>query len=335
MALWRSPHDSHSAFHLGKKDALVGAICLSVTAFALQLLGSWYTGSLALLGDSMHLLTDLFSLIMSLAAVILAGRPTSQGRSFGFYRLEVLASFVNGLLLLFVSLGLAKESLLRLWHPEPVKVAPLILVALIGLIFNLLSAWLLLKAGKEMGDELQSHHHDHHHHKHHEHEHGHSHEHERNEAEAIHLHSDRNLHSALLHVWSDAAGSVAVIAGALVMEFTAMHWVDAAVSLVLVFWIFRWAWKVILDSGHVLLESTPRHVHVDELIRGLVSLDQKVQAVEDLHVWELTSRMYAATAEIRVKTMTLDEAEKLRERMHTWMHDNYGIAHVVLAIRPA
>ena len=118
MPAWRSPHDSHVAFHVGKRDALISAILLSVLAFVLQLGGAWYTGSLALFGDSAHLLTDLLSLILSLGAVILAARPLTQGRSFGFYRMEVLASFVNGLLLLVVALGLARESLLRLWSPE-------------------------------------------------------------------------------------------------------------------------------------------------------------------------------------------------------------------------
>lgn len=324
MAAWRSPHDTQSNFQLGKKGALLGAIVLSLFAFLLQLVGAWYTGSIALFGDSAHLLTDLFSLVMSLAAVMLACRPTTHERTFGFYRLEVLATFVNGLLLLVVGIGLAKEGIERLWAPSEVKVLPLIAVASVGLLFNLISAWLLFRASKR-GEDIPHHHHDH------DHDHGHEHEHSSGEE---HLHADRNLQSALLHVWSDALGSLAVIVGGVVMHFTSWYWVDAAVGCLLACWILKWSWRVILDSGHVLLESTPRHVKPAALVAELRALDSRIDGVDDLHVWELTSRMYAATAEVRVHGLSLDEAETLRERIHRHLHDKFGIAHVVLAIRP-
>jgi cobalt-zinc-cadmium efflux system protein len=353
MAAWRSPHDTHQSFQLGKRDALVGAILLSCAAFVLQLAGAWYTGSLALFGDSAHLLTDLFSLVMSLAAVILACRPTTHGRSFGFFRLEVLASFVNGLLLLVVALGLVRESVLRVVTPEPVKVLPLIVVASVGLLFNLLSAWVLHRAS------LGHAHHGHSHDQDHDHDHDHGHAHDAKPAamtfvkteEKIslkqgcghdhgpslaeeHLHKDRNLDSALLHVLSDAVNSLAVIVGGVLMYFSHYYWVDAAVGFVIGLWILKWSWRVILDSGHVLLESTPRHVKVEAVIAEMVSTDQRVAGVDDLHVWELTSRMYAATAEVRVRSADLREAEALRQKMHKMLHDKFGIAHVVLAMKP-
>lgn len=323
---WRSPHDNQAA-HGGKKAALAAAIALTCAAFVLQVAGAWFTRSLALLGDSAHLFTDLLSLVMSYSAVVLAARPTSEGRSFGLYLLEVLASFVNGLLLLAVAVTLSAEAVQRLLSPEPVKAAELLVVATVGLVFNLASAFLLLRAARK--DESLAGLHHHHHHGHgHGHDHGHEH-HDHHE-----LHQDRNLRSALLHVWSDALGSVAVIAGAALIHFTGYHWVDAAVGLVLALWILRWSFRVIVDSAHVLLESTPKHVRAGEVVSQLRALDTRVAGVEDLHVWELTSRMYAATAEVRVAEMSLAQAEALREKMHHLLHERYGIAHVVLAIRP-
>ena len=331
MSNWRSPHDDQPGIHLGKRDALLGALALSLAALILQLAGAWYTGSLGLFGDSLHVLTDLFSLFMSLAAVVLVAKPVSAEKSFGLYRLEVLASFTNGLLLLVVAIGLAKEAIERLWAPEPVKALPLIFVASIGLIFNLLSAWLLHRASGGHGHSHQHHHH------HGEDCHGHAHQHQESgsRVEAAHLHADRNLESALLHVWSDAMGSIAVIVGAVVIEFSGKFWVDALVGLLLALWIFRWSCRVISDSAHVLLESTPRHVNLDELKRRLQGLHSSVVSIEDLHVWELTSRMYVATAEVKLKAATLEEAESVRRLMHELMHDHFGIAHVVLAMRPA
>lgn len=333
MSPWRSPHDLHVA-QQGKKNALAGAIALSLAAFVMQVVGAWYTGSLALVGDSAHLFTDLLSLSMSYVAVVLAARPTSEGRSFGLFRLEVLASFVNGLLLLLVAASLCYEGVQRILSPQPVRSLELIVVATLGLLFNLASAGLLLRAAKREGMDLHEHHHhghDHHHHEH-SHDHGH-HDHNHGHAHNEH-HHDRNLRSALLHVWSDALGSVAVIAGALVIQLTGKEWVDAAVGLVLALWILRWSFRVIVDSGHVLLESTPKHVRAENVVKQLVALDQRVQGVDDLHVWELTSRMYAATAEVRVSTMSLEQAEDLRDRMHQLLKEKFGIAHVVLAIRP-
>ena len=335
MRLWRSPHDSVPGVNAVKRNALAAAMLLCFFAFVLQGFGAWYTGSLALLGDSAHLLTDLFSLAMSLMAVVLAVRPANEWRSFGFYRLEVLASFVNGLLLLAVSIGLAKESLERLWSPESVKVVPLIVIATVGLLFNLASAWILHRAS--IGHSHHGHGHGHGEHDHHEshdhsaHDHdGHHHDHEHDAS----LHADRNMQSALLHVWSDALGSLAVIVSGVIMAFTSYYWVDAAVGLVLAVMILRWSWRILLDSAHVLLESTPKHVAADKLLKDLHAMDTRVVVIEDLHVWEITSRMYAATAEVRVKEMDFKEAEQLRQKMHLHLHDKFGIAHVVLAIRP-
>jgi cobalt-zinc-cadmium efflux system protein len=329
MSKWRSPHDSQTSQH-GKRNALIGAIFLSLVALVLQLFGAWYTSSIALLGDSAHLFTDLLSLVMSLSAVLLAARPIIEGRnSFGLYRLEVLASFVNGLLLLGVALSLAYEGVSRLLQPEPVKSLPLLVVASIGLFFNLASAALLYRAAKSEkagGFEPVGCAHGHGHDHGHAHDHGHGHH--------QHSHEDRNLQSALLHVWSDALGSVAVIAGAAVIYFTDFHWVDSAIGLLLALWILRWSVRVIQDAGHVLLESTPRHVKTSALVAEMRGLDQRVSGVEDLHVWELTSRMYAATADVWVTEMTIEQAEALRERMHHLMRERFGIAHVVLAIRP-
>ncbi len=318
MSLWRSPHD-HPAPFSQKRKALWIAIGLSCAAFVLQMAGAWYTGSLALLGDTAHLFTDLFSLVMSLVALVLAARPTNNTQSFGLYRLEVLAAFLNGILLLVVGIGLVWEGAHRLLEPQTVLAIPLLVVSTIGLLFNLLSALFLSRALKAVGDGAHSH----------SHEHGHNHSHEHHSH-----HSDRNLQSALLHVMSDALSSVAVMIGAVLVYFTQWFWVDALLGLGLGLVILRWAYHLLWDSGHVLIEATPKHVNPQLIHKELHGLDKRVKLVEDLHVWEITSRMYAATAEVRVEGMTLDEAEALRARMQVLLREKFGIAHVVLAMRP-
>lgn len=320
MASWRSPHDLPKTAHR-KRNALIAAVVFSFLAFALQIFGAWYTSSLALLGDTAHLFTDLVSLFMSLTAVILAVRPTDTIKSFGLFRLEVLAAFLNGVLLLVVGITLGYESVERMLAPREVLALPLLFVSAGGLALNLLSALVLSRAIR--GGDGHAHAHSHEPHPPHSHSHSHSHD-----------HGDRNLSSALLHVMSDALSSVAVMAGAIAVYFTERPVFDAAVGLLLSFAVLYWAYKLLADTVHVLLEGTPRHIKTDLLLGKICALDSRIAAIDDLHVWEITSRMYAATAEVRVEMMSLAEAEALRQKMSHCLHEDFGIAHAVLAIRP-
>lgn len=333
----RSPHDAQdNRAQSQKKSALRAAIGLSLLAFVAQIFGSIYTGSLALLGDTAHLFTDLFSLVMSLVAIILAARPATEVRSFGLYRLEVLSAFVNGVLLFAAGLWLAWEAIERLGNPQPVLTIPLMIVAAFGLLLNLLSAWLLSRALKGTGLEHHHHHHGHGHaHDHGSHDHGHDHGDHNHGGHDHGAHGDdRNLRAAMLHVLTDALGSVAVVIGAVVAYYTGWYWVDPLLAVILSFMILRWAWHLLHDSGHVLLEGTPRHLKPEEILGALRGCDARVRAVEDLHVWEITSRMYAATAEIRVGEVSLTEAEAIRQCLHTALREKFGIGHAVLALKP-
>ncbi|MGE3262456.1 MAG: cation diffusion facilitator family transporter [Bacteriovoracia bacterium] len=328
---WRSPHDKPRKANR-KRNALLAAISFSFIAFFLQVFGAWYTGSLALLGDTAHLFTDLVSLFMSLTAVLLAERPTNKIQSFGLYRLEVLAAFLNGVLLLVVAFMLGYESVERLFHPQEVLALPLLAVSFGGLLLNVFSALVLAAALK--GEDA----HAHHGHNHGPttfvpveakagcgHDHGHSHSHDNH---------DRNLSSAFLHVISDAVSSVAVMAGAAAVYFTGRSAFDSAIGLLLSIVILYWAYRLLHDTVHVLLEGTPRHIKPEAVVEKVRALDSRILLIEDLHVWEITSRMYAATAEVKVKTMSLSEADELRVRIGTTLHESFGIAHAVLAIRP-
>lgn len=326
MSTCRSPHDqTNPAEASRKKNALHWAIALGLVAFVGQVIGAYFTGSLSLLGDTAHVFTDIFSLVVSLAAITLAARPLTEHRSFGLYRLEVLATFLNGILLVIVSVGLIWESIERLQSPRPILALPLVAVAFGGMLVNLVSALLLARAMKGQGGHAHSHSHGH--------DHGHDHDHEHGPDAAPAQH-DRNLHGALLHVMSDALGSLAVVVGGVVTYFTDWLWVDPALAIALALVILRWSSRLLYDAGHVLLEGTPRHLRVETIETSLRGLDGRITQVEDLHVWEITSRMYAATAEVRVQAATLQEADDLRKKMHSLLKEKFGIAHVVLALRP-
>lgn len=137
-----------------------------------------------------------------------------------------------------------------------------------------------------------------------------------------------------MHVLSDALGSFAVVVGAIVTYFTNWLWVDPLLAIALSAVILRWSVRLLLDSGHVLLEGTPKHIHVEKVLAELKKADSRVQDVDDLHVWEITSRMYAATAEVKVGEISLKEAEELRKLLGNLLRKKFGIAHSVLALKP-
>lgn len=192
--------------------------------------GGWYANSLALLADAGHMFTDVAALTLTLAAIWFAARPATPTKTFGYYRLEILAAFVNGIALVLISLWIIYEAYERWNEPPAVRGFELTLIAVGGLAVNMICAWLL---------------------------HG-GHEH------------DLNRRAAYLHIIGDALGSVAaIVAGALILAFGWL-WADAVCSFLISLIIIAGAWNLIKESVNVLLEGTPAHINltaVEEAIR--------------------------------------------------------------------
>ena len=187
-----------------------------------EAIGGWIANSLALIADAGHMLTDVAALTLTLAAIWFASRPATEKKTYGYYRLEILAAFVNGVALVLISLWVFYEAYER-WHSPPeIKGFELTLIAVGGLAVNLVCAWLL------HGD-----------HKH-----------------------DLNLRGAWLHVMGDLFGSVtAIAAGVLIIAF-GWFWADALCSALISLIIIFSAWNLIRESVNVLLEGTPAHINL-------------------------------------------------------------------------
>jgi cobalt-zinc-cadmium efflux system protein len=195
-----------------------------------EAIGGWLTNSLALLADAGHMLTDVAALTLTLAAIWFASRPATAKKTFGYYRLEILAAFINGIALVLISLFVIYEAYERWQSPPEIKGTALTIIAVGGLVINLVCAWLL--------------------HGNHEH--------------------DLNMRSAWLHIMGDVLGSVtAIAAGVLIVAFGWL-WADALCSVLISLIIIVGAWNLIKESVNVLLEGTPAHINlkaVEETIR--------------------------------------------------------------------
>jgi len=185
-----------------------------------EAVGGWWTNSLALIADAGHMLTDVAALTLTLFAIWFAERPATSKKTYGYYRLEILAAFVNGIALVLLSIWIIYEAIQRWQSPPQIAATPLTIIATGGLIVNLIAAYLL--------------HSDHKH--------------------------DLNMRGAFLHVVGDLLGSVAAIIAGVLIWTMGWYWADAVGSILISAIIILGAWRLILDSVNVLLEGTPRHI---------------------------------------------------------------------------
>jgi cobalt-zinc-cadmium efflux system protein len=230
--------EAHAHAHVHAHDARAHdrrrlALVLVLSAFYLvaELLGGLFTGSLALLADSGHMLADVGALALALFAFWLADRPASAARTFGWRRFEILAALANGLVLAVVALGVAFEAVERLQTPRPVLGLIAFAIASGGLAVNLLGM-LLLRHGRERS---------------------------------------LNLRGAWLHLLGDALGSVAAMAAGLLIWAFDWRAADPLASLAIAGLVLRSAWSLLRETVDVLLEAAPPHLDVDELRAALVA----------------------------------------------------------------
>lgn len=229
-----SSHGGHDHNHganastrqLGLALALTGTFLVVEAAYA------FISGSLALLSDAGHMLTDAAALALSLLAVKAGERPADRRRTFGYRRTEILAAALNAAALLAVGGYILYEAVQRLREPVAVQTTPMLVVAVLGLIVNLLSARIL--AGGQEGS--------------------------------------LNVRSAYLEVLSDLLGSAAVIVGAVLIMFTGWTWVDPLLGAGIGLWVIPRTWRLLSESVNVLLEGAPAGLDLDTLRAELSAL---------------------------------------------------------------
>lgn len=206
-----------------EKKALGFVLALTFIFMIVEAFAGFYTESLALLSDAGHMLTDVFAVSLAFFAVWFAEKPPTSTKTFGFYRAEILAAFFNSLLLFAISFAILFEAYKRIQSPEEVKSVEMTIVATVGLIINLINAYILFK--------FQS--------------------------------GNLNIKGALYHVLSDALGSVGAIAAGIIMITTKWYYADSLISIFVSLLIIRGAWVLFKESTHILLEGTPKGIDLD------------------------------------------------------------------------
>ena len=243
------------------KKGLRIAIGITAVILLLEFFGGLATNSLALLSDSGHMLSDVSSLVFSLLAMWLAAKPPTADKHYGYSRVEILAALLNGVTLFVIAGLILFEAVQRLRAPEPVSSVPMMGIAVIGLLANLLSAWALLRQGD--------------------------------------VKSNINMRSAYLHVLGDALGSVGAIVAGLLMYF--WNWVlaDPLISVLVAGLILKGAWGVVRQAVHILMEGTPANISPCQVREQLEQIDG-VLNVHDLRIWTITSEIHSLCCHLLV-----------------------------------
>ncbi|AEI42301.1 cation diffusion facilitator family transporter [Paenibacillus mucilaginosus] len=258
-------YDYHHLHHVKEQSRSKKTlwITLLLTAFftVVEIVGGLLSNSLALLSDSAHMISDVIALGLSMTAIYLASRPPNAQFTFGYLRFEIIASFLNGLALAVIAIGIFIEGGRRFIEPQAIDFKLMLVIASIGFLVNLTLTLVLSRSMKEE--------------------------------------ENLNIQSALWHFIGDLLSSAGVIVSAVVIYFTGLQWVDPLVSMLIGGIIFAGGVKILKESYLILMESVPDRFNLDE-IRSAIGNVEGVEDVHEMHLWAVSSDHYSLTAHVFV-----------------------------------
>jgi cobalt-zinc-cadmium efflux system protein len=249
-------------FRVVEKKKLILSLTLTAVVMVIELIGGYITNSIALISDAGHMFTHCFAIGIGLGAIIISQRPPCHHRTFGMYRAEVLAAFVNGIFLLILVVVILYEAILRLIDPIEVFGFEMMLIGIIGLATNLLSIYILHGSHK----------------------------------------TNLNIRSVFLHMIADAVASVGVVGAAVIIYYTGFYIIDPLVSIGISIIILVWAYSILKESSKILLELAPEDYDSDTIAEDLKRQFPEIKEIFGSHVWAITMDMYIYYAHVSFKT---------------------------------
>jgi len=232
----------------GNSKRLLAAFLVTTLFMVVEAIGGLLSGSLALLADAGHMLTDSAALLVALMAVHFSQRKPNARHTFGYLRLTTLAAFINAAALLLIVVFILWEAVRRFFEPQPVMGTPMLVIAVAGLLANLFAFWLLHRGNEE---------------------------------------KNINVRAAALHVLGDLLGSVGAIAAAIIILTTGWTPIDPILSVLVSCLVLRSAWRLLKESFHELLEGTPQEVDITKLQKDLCLNIPEVRNIHHVHVWQI------------------------------------------------
>ena len=273
-----------------ERSKLKLAMTITGVVMVIEIIGGILTSSLALLSDAGHMFTHFFALAISFAAIKIACKEPCHHRTYGFYRAEILAALFNSLFLFAVTAYIFYEGVKRLVNPEPVLGLQMFLIALLGLVVNVISVLILQGSARD----------------------------------------DINVKGAFLHMLADTVSSVVIVFGAVVIYFSDWYILDPLLAIGISLVILVWAWGLFRDSINILLETAPKGINIDDVSMELKQEIPEIRDICDMHIWEITSNMYSFTAHIALDVMNYGKSKEILEKINQLLNDKYDIEHTTI-----
>jgi cobalt-zinc-cadmium efflux system protein len=280
------PHAGHAHNHRfeASRRRLRLAFWTQLIFFVVELIGGILTNSLALLADAGHMLSDVGALGLSLLALHWTTRPPTSQRTYGYHRLEILVALINGLVLWAMAGYIFYEAIGRFFQPPQISSTPLMVIASLGLLVNLLGMYVLYPSREE----------------------------------------NINLRSAFLHLLADSLGSVAAIGAGVAIYLKGWYWFDPLAGIIVGVMIVYGSWQLVWEAADILLESTPRHLELQEVQEALES-HPAVKVVHDLHIWTIASNIYALSVHVAIDGV--ENRDCLTWELEELLRRRFGLEH--------
>ena len=286
---------AHSHSHHGSETRLALAAALTGLFMIAEIVGGVISGSLALIADAGHMLTDFASLSMAWLALRLSRRPADWKRTYGFDRFQIIVAFANGLTLFFIAAWIVYEAVRRLLEPVEVLAPVMAIVAAAGLVMNIIAFLVLHGAGAE--------------------------------------NRNLNMRGAMLHVMGDLLGSVAALFAAGIIILTGWMPADPILSIFVAMIILRGAWRVVSEAGHILLEGSPAELDVQAVVADLTDNIDGVERIHHVHAWSITQERCMVTlhAVIASELEATDAISAIKKRLK----EDHKVDHATVEIERA
>jgi cobalt-zinc-cadmium efflux system protein len=287
-------HHHHAGFNHNTGNNSQGlkiALLIVVVMMVAEVAGGILSNSLALLGDAGHMLVDALALGISLVAFNLARKPATVTRTYGYHRAEIMAALANGIILFLITAYIVYEAYKRFLNPPEVHSGLMLIVAVLGLVANLIGMWFLRNT----------------------------------------RHSSLNVRGAFLHILGDTISSVGVIIGGIIISVTGWSIVDPIIAVLIGAIILWGAVRLVRESTDILMESSPRHINMEKVI-GILKGIPGVDDVHDIHLWTITSGIYALSLHVIVQDRMLSHTQEIVSTINHEMAEHFSITHTTLQL---
>lgn len=291
MALQTHSHSHTHSFNQANARRMLLALGITLAFVVFEIAAGIYANSLALITDALHNVTDVIALGLSWYAMRVALRPANAGKTYGYHRVGIVVALINAFSLVLISLYIFYEAIQRLLNPVPVQDNVLIVVALIAFFVNGGTALLVMRGSED----------------------------------------DLNQRSAFMHLAADAVATLGAFIAGIGIALTGWDWLDPLASIFIGILILWNVVGIIRDSLDILLESTPRDVDMQALVRAMENV-RGVRGVHDLHVWSLAQNLRALSAHILTDDVKISEGAQIQRELNTLLHERYEIAHATLQL---